>query len=171
MGKGYIHIYTGNGKGKTTAALGLAVRAVCAGKKVFFGQFVKGMKYNEVKCENYLPNIKFKQFGRRCFINEGPEKEDIDIAINGLKEIEAIILSKEYDVIIMDEITIALYFKLLNIEDVLKVLKNKPYETELILTGRYAQNELLDIADLITEMKEVKHYYYDGVLSRDGIDK
>lgn len=171
MEKGYIHVYTGNGKGKTTAAVGLAVRAACFGKKIYFGQFVKGMKYNEVKCENYFNNIKFEQLGRTCFINRLPEQKDIDAAVDGLKHIEAILLSKEYDVVVMDELTIALYFKLLKIEDVLNVIKNKPYETELIITGRYAPEELLNIADLITEMKEIKHYYYDGILSRNGIDR
>lgn len=171
MEKGYIHVYTGNGKGKTTAAVGLAVRAVCAGKKVYFGQFVKGMKYNEVNCENYLPNIKFEQFGRGCFISKAPEQEDIDSAKEGLSRIKEILINNTYDVVVLDELTIAMYFKLFTLDDVLNVLKFKHENTEIIITGRYAPDELIDLADLVTDMTEVKHYYYKGVLSRNGIDK
>ncbi|SHH80588.1 cob(I)alamin adenosyltransferase [Clostridium collagenovorans DSM 3089] len=171
MEKGYIHVYTGNGKGKTTAAVGLAVRAACAGKKVFFGQFIKGMKYNETKCENYLPNIKFEQLGRDCFINKSPDEEDIRIANEGLQRIKAVLLSNEYDMVVMDEVTISLYFKLFTMKDLIEVLNVRPYSTELVITGRYAPQELIDLADLVTNMEEVKHYYSKGVLSRDGFDK
>lgn len=170
MEKGYIHIYTGNGKGKTTAAFGLAIRAALSGKKVFIGQFVKDMKYNETKIENYLHNIVIKQLGTGCYINREPSLEDIKANNDGLEECKEILLNGEYDLVILDEINIALYFKLFSIQDVIEILKNKKYETEVVLTGRYAPEELIEMADLVTEMTEIKHYYSQGVLSRNGID-
>lgn len=169
MEKGYIHVYTGNGKGKTTAAFGLAVRASLSGKKVFIGQFVKDMKYNETKLPNFLNNIVIKQLGNGCFINKSPNQNDMISAKLGLRECaEALQI---YDVVILDELTIALYFNLLTVYEVIEVLKSKSEKTEVIITGRYAPQELIDIADLVTNMVEVKHYYTQGVLSRDGIDK
>lgn len=170
MEKGYIHIYMGNGKGKTTAAFGLAIRAALAGKKVFIGQFVKNMRYNETKIENYISNIVIKQFGRGCFIIENPEEEDKEAARKGLDECSLLMSKGEYDLIILDEINIALYFKLLSVSDVINALKNKKQNVEVVLTGRYAPGELIEMADLVTQMVEVKHYYSKGVTSRDGID-
>lgn len=170
MEKGYIHVYTGNGKGKTTAAFGLALRAALSGKKVFIGQFVKNMKYNETKIENYLSNIIIKQFGTGCFINREPSEEDIKVNVEGLKECDEVLKSGEYDLVILDEIMIAFYFKMFDVQEVIDILKNKSEKTEVVLTGRYAPEELIQFADLVTEMKEVKHYYFKGVLSRDGID-
>jgi len=170
MDKGYVQIYTGNGKGKTTAAFGLALRAAMSGKKVFIGQFVKNMKYNETRIENYLDNIQIKQFGRGCFIYEKPEDADKEAAKKGLDECGEILAGGEYDLVILDEINIALYYKLFEVSDVINVLYNKAEKTEVVLTGRYAPQELIDMADLVTEMVEVKHYYSQGVLSRDGID-
>ncbi|NLB33573.1 MAG: cob(I)yrinic acid a,c-diamide adenosyltransferase [Tissierellia bacterium] len=170
MEKGYIHIYTGNGKGKTTAAFGLAIRAALSGKKVFIGQFVKDMKYNETKIENYLDNIEIRQLGRGCFIYENPEDIDKEVAKKGLDECSSLLSSGEYDLIILDEINIALYYKLFELSDVVSSLKNKAENTEVVLTGRYAPEELIEMADLVTEMVEVKHYYSQGVLSRSGID-
>ncbi|WP_425475013.1 cob(I)yrinic acid a,c-diamide adenosyltransferase [Anaeromonas frigoriresistens] len=170
MSKGYFHIYTGNGKGKTTAALGLSMRAICAGKKVYFGQFVKGMKYSETKAVEYLPNFEIHQFGRTCFIEKDPEQEDIDIAKEGLKVCKDILEEGNYDIIVLDELTIALYYKLFTVEEVLKMLENRSPEVEVIITGRYAPEELIQIADLVTEMKEIKHYYQQGVQARKGIE-
>ena len=170
MEKGYIHVYTGNGKGKTTAAFGLSARALLSGKNVYVAQFVKDMKYNETKLENYFANIVIKQYGRGCFINEDPTEEDITVARNGLEECDKILSSGDYDLVILDEITIALYFKLLDVADVIRVLEKKAYNTEVVLTGRYAPLELIEMADLVTEMTEIKHYYKQGVLSRDGFD-
>jgi cob(I)alamin adenosyltransferase len=170
MQKGFIHIYTGNGKGKTTAAFGLAIRAALSGKKVFIGQFVKDMKYNETKIEDYLHNIEIKQLGRGCFIYENPDEVDKEIAKKGLDECSALLSSGEYDLVILDEINIALYYKLFEVTDVVNALKNKAVKTEVVLTGRYAPQELIDMADLVTEMVEIKHYYSHGVLSREGID-
>lgn len=169
--KGYIQIYTGNGKGKTTCALGLSLRAVCAGKKVFFGQFVKGMKYSELDAIKYLPGFKMKQYGRDCFIFNKPSQEDIDIAKEGLKEIENILKSEEYDIVVLDELNIAIHYNLVSVEEVIDILKNKNEKIEVIITGRYAREELINLADLVTEMKEVKHYYKKGVEARVGIEK
>ncbi|RKD25336.1 cob(I)alamin adenosyltransferase [Caminicella sporogenes DSM 14501] len=170
MEKGYIHVYTGNGKGKTTAAFGLALRAACAGKKVYIGQFVKGMKYSEVKVQEYIPTIEIEQLGRDCFIYREPEKEDIEAARKGLEKCKKIVEEGKYDVVVLDEINIALYFKLFTLEEVLDMLKNKAEHVEVILTGRYAPKEIIDIADLVTEMKEIKHYYTKGVQARKGIE-
>ncbi len=170
MNKGYIHIYTGNGKGKTTAAFGLSLRAVCAGKKVYIGQFVKGMKYSEVKAEEYLPNLEIHQFGRSCFIDREPTDEDIKLAQDGFEKCKKIMSNGEYDLVVLDEINIALFFKLLKVEEVIKAINEKASNVELVLTGRYAPQELVDIADLVTEMKEIKHYYQKGVTARKGIE-
>lgn len=171
MEKGYIHIYTGDGKGKTTAAFGLAVRALCAGKSVYIGQFVKSMKYNETRMAEKFEQVSIEQFGNGCMLTREATEEDARMAHEGLVRCEEVLLSGQYDIIILDELTIALFLGLLELEEVLNLLQNKRPETELIVTGRYAPQELIDIADLVTDMREVKHYYAQGVLSRDGIDR
>ncbi|HHU57582.1 MAG TPA: cob(I)yrinic acid a,c-diamide adenosyltransferase [Bacteroidales bacterium] len=169
--KGYVQLYTGNGKGKTTAALGLALRAVGAGKKVYFAQFVKGKTYSEIEAlAQYLPAIRLKQYGRGCFIKNDPVPEDIAAALVGLEEVKEIIQSGAYDVVVLDEACIALHYRLFSIEDLLKVIDLKPEQTEVIVTGRYAPQALVDRADLVTEMKEVKHYYQQGIQARKGIE-
>lgn len=171
MGKGYIHVYTGNGKGKTTAALGLSLRAIFAGKKVFFGQFIKGMDYSELESQRYLPNFKIQQFGRDCFIYNNPTEEDIRMAKEGLEICKRILNSHEYDIVVLDEINIATYYRLLDLDDIIDILKNREPKIEVILTGRYADEKIIEFADLVTEMKEIKHYYYKGVEARKGIEK
>lgn len=171
MEKGYVHVYTGNGKGKTTAALGLSLRAVSAGKKVFFGQFVKGMEYSELKAVEFLPNFEIKQFGRGCFIYKEATEEDRQSAMEGLVELEGIVNSGKYDIVVLDELNIALYYGLLDLKKVVDIIKNKPEKVELIITGRYAKEEIIEVADLVTEMKEIKHYYTKGVQARLGIEK
>ncbi len=170
--KGYIHLYTGNGKGKTTAAFGLTLRAVGAGKKVYFAQFVKGKIYSEIDAvHQYLPMVTVKQYGRGCFIYTEPTQADIDAARNGLNEINEIIQSGEYDIVVLDEACIAIHFNLFTVGELIGVLKSKPESTEIIITGRYAPLELIDYADLVTEMKEIKHYYNtQGVQARKGIE-
>lgn len=169
--KGYIHVYTGNGKGKTTAALGLALRAVGAGKKVFFAQFVKGKIYSEIAAVNrYISEITVKQYGRGCFIMNEPTLEDIQAAKEGLEDVRAVIRSEQYDVVVLDEATIALHYKLFSVEELIAVLQEKPEETEIVITGRYAPGELIRLADLVTEMKEIKHYYTKGISARKGIE-
>jgi cob(I)alamin adenosyltransferase len=168
--KGFIHLYTGNGKGKTTAAIGLAIRAVGAGKKVFIAQFVKGMHYAELDALKRFPEIEIHQYGLKCFIEDKPTKEDIDAARKGLNEVSEVLSSKNFDIIILDEMCIALYYKLFSLEDVTGILMTRNLSTELVLTGRYAPKELIDIADLVTEMKEIKHYYTKGIKARKGIE-
>lgn len=169
--KGYIHLYTGDGKGKTTAAFGLAVRALCAGKSVYIGQFVKSMQYHETKIEGLFDRVKIEQLGRGCFIGRDPETVDIEKACEGLARCSALLESGEYDVVILDELTIALHFGLLTTEAVSDALKRRHPAVEVVITGRYAPQELIDAADLVTEMREIKHYYTQGVLARDGIDR
>lgn len=167
---GFIHLYTGNGKGKTTAALGLALRAAGAGKSVFIAQFVKGMVYSEMHALKQIPEITLRQYGRDCFIIHQPTREDIDAARKGFDEVAEIINHGKYDVVILDEICIALYYHLIGIEEVLKILSTKPEEMELILTGRYAPPELFEVASLVTEMTEIKHYYQKGIEARKGFE-
>ena len=170
--QGYIQVYTGNGKGKTTAALGLAVRAAGAGLQVYIAQFVKGMKYSELdSIKNFADFITLKQYGRDCFIKKDPTKEDIEFAQRGFKEIKSIIKSNKYDVVILDEIMIAILYNLIDEQAVIKIMDDKPKNLELILTGRYASQQIIEKADLVTEMKEIKHYYQKGVEARIGIEK
>lgn len=169
--KAYIHVYTGNGKGKTTAAFGLALRTVGAGMKVFIGQFVKGKAYNEnLAVGRYLKNVTVKQYGLGYFIVDTPTDNDIKAAGKGLDEMRKIIEAGKHDLVIMDEINIALYYQLIDVNQLIEIMKNKPNHVELVLTGRYAPQQIIDMADLVTEMKEVKHYYQDGVQAREGID-
>jgi len=177
--KGYVHIYTGNGKGKTTAAFGLAVRALMAGKKVFIGQFVKSMKYHETKLEPLMEGrLCIKQYGNGCFIYKNePTTNDKTMAIDGLADCERILLSLSgssgsYDMVILDELTIALRYKLLEIADVVRVIRERNPKIEVVVTGRDAPEELIAIGDVVTEMKSIKHYYKEqGVPARDGIER
>lgn len=170
MEKGYIHLYTGNGKGKTTAALGLAIRAIGAGNSVFIAQFVKGMHYSELDVLKRFPEITLKQYGLDCFIVNKPTQKDIDAAQIGWKETSAIIKQNRYDLVVLDEICIALYYHLIELHEVLDVLQKKTLSLEIVLTGRYAPKELIDKADLVTEMQEIKHYYNRGIEARKGIE-
>lgn len=166
-----FQIYTGNGKGKTTAAFGLALRAAGAGKKVFFAQFVKGKIYSEIKAvEQWLPSITVKQFGRGCFIVKQPQQADIDAARNGLNEIKNILKSGEYHLVVLDEANIAIFYKLFTTSELLEAIEKRHTDTEVVVTGRYAPQELIDAADLVTEMKEIKHYYNNGIEAREGIE-
>ncbi|HNV81924.1 MAG: cob(I)yrinic acid a,c-diamide adenosyltransferase [Tenuifilaceae bacterium] len=167
---GFIHLYTGNGKGKTTAAIGLAVRAAGAGKSVFIAQFVKGMHYAELDSLKRFPEIVVKQYGLDCFIVNSPTQRDIDAARAGLEEVTAAIADNHFDMVILDEVCIALYYKLFSVDEVISLLRKKTAEMEIILTGRYAPEELIATADLVTEMREIKHYYSRGVEARKGIE-
>ncbi|MCB5558404.1 cob(I)yrinic acid a,c-diamide adenosyltransferase [Anaerosalibacter bizertensis] len=170
MEKSYVHVYTGNGKGKTTASIGLSIRAALAGKKVFIGQFVKGMEYSELKLVDYLSNIEIQQFGRDCFIYNDPTEEDIEAAKKGLEICKKVLESGKYDLVVLDELNIALYYKLFSIEEAIEIIENRDDSVEVIITGRYASKEIIALADLVTEMKEIKHYYTEGVEARKGIE-
>lgn len=170
--KGYVQVYTGEGKGKTTAAFGLALRAAGAGLRVFIAQFVKGLEYSELNAlKRFDDLIELKQYGRGCFIFEKPEKDDITAAQKGLEELKHVISSGEYHVVILDEVNIATHYNLLSVEDLLELIRIKPEHVEIVITGRYADEKIIDRADLVTEMKEIKHYYSKGVEARKGIEK
>ena len=170
--KGYVQVYTGNGKGKTTAAIGLAVRAAGAGLRVFFAQFIKGMLYSEIEAlERFSELITVRQYGRGCFIDKNPEQEDIEAAHHGLEDIEMVMKFEDYDVIILDEANVAVQCNLITADELLGLINEKPFGTELVITGRYARKEILAVADLVTEMKEIKHYYKNGIQARTGIEK
>jgi cob(I)alamin adenosyltransferase len=168
--KGYIHLYTGEGKGKTTAAIGLAIRAAGAGKKVYIAQFVKGLPYSEITAIQKHPEIELHQFGLDCFINKDPQLKDIEAARKGLVEVSMAIFRDSCDLLILDEVCIALHYNLFKIQELEKLLKCKPEAMEIVLTGRHAPKELFELADLVTEMKQVKHYYELGVQARKGIE-
>jgi cob(I)alamin adenosyltransferase len=170
--KGYVQVYTGDGKGKTTAAIGLSVRAIGAGLRVFLAQFVKGMVYSELKSlERFSPQLIVKQYGRAQFVHNKPTEEDIAAARAGYEEVRKIVTSGKYDLVILDEANIAVHFKMLSVEDLLRIIDEKPESVELIFTGRNADPRLIERADVVTEMKEVKHYYKKGVAARPGIEK
>ncbi|MBD3384935.1 cob(I)yrinic acid a,c-diamide adenosyltransferase [candidate division KSB1 bacterium] len=170
--KGYVQIYTGNGKGKTTAALGAALRAAGAGYYVFIGQFLKGMNYSELNALKHYRNlIEVEQYGRRYFIKDKPDSRDIKLAQEGFARCRKIVENPKYGMVILDEINIAVYFKLLAVESIIDLIQNKTESVELILTGRYAHERLIQMADLVTEMKEIKHYFHKGVNAREGIEK
>jgi cob(I)alamin adenosyltransferase len=169
--KGYVHVYTGNGKGKTTAAIGLAIRAAGAGMRVFIAQFVKGMHYSELdSLDRYADRITLKQYGRECFIEKEPEEEDIQAARKGLEEVKGILASGDYQMVILDEANIATRYNLFSPDELIEVVRSKPEAVELVITGRNADPKVVALADLVTEMKEIKHYYRRGVKARAGIE-
>jgi len=171
-GKGYIHIYTGNGKGKTTAALGLAVRAAGHGMKTYMGQFMKGQWYGELSSLKDHPCITIEQYGdSTCIRREDVTPKHIDEAVNGLGKAERAMRSGRYDILILDEIHVAIWFGLLTEADVLQFLNHRVETMEIILTGRNATGKLIEAADLVSDIKEVKHYYRQGLLARNGIER
>lgn len=169
--KGFVQIYTGNGKGKTTAAFGLAIRAAAFGLNVFIGQFLKGIDYSELKISEFTNGkVEVQQFGTKSLVHDITEI-DKNLAKKGFDLCKEKLYSQNYDIVILDEINIAIYFKLLDVAQVCEMIKNKPENVELVLTGRYAHEKLIEMADLVTEMKEVKHYFSKGIEARGGIEK
>ncbi len=174
IGRGYIQVYTGNCKGKTTAALGLAFRAMGHGLKTYIGQFIKKHPYGEIESVRMVsPYIIIEQYGRGEFIHVSDSlvAEDIEFARDGLSRATGVMLSGEYNIIVLDEILTACYFKLVSQSDILKIMSAKPSGIELVLTGRYAPAGIIEAADLVTEMTEIKHYYQKGVPARAGIER
>ena len=170
--KGLVQVYTGNGKGKSSAAFGLALRAIGRGLKVYIIQFIKGgFDYGELYLVDKLPNLTLKAFGRGKFVTtKPPEKEDIKLAEEAFQLAKEVVESGEYDIVILDEINVALNLKLISLENVLELIKRKPKHVELVLTGRYAPSQIIENADLVTEMKEVKHPFTRGYEARKGIE-
>jgi len=171
--QGFVQIYTGNGKGKTTAAIGQVVRAAGFGLKTYIAQFMKEYPYNELMSLKHLSDwITVEQFGGDEFVykKELPGADELAKAKKGLQTAKENMLGGEYDIIILDEAIVAIYFKLITTENLIEFIESKPENVELILTGRYCPPELIDLADLVTEMKEVKHYFQKGVTSRRGIE-
>jgi len=172
MRKGYLQVYTGDGKGKTTAALGLALRAAGAGLKVFIAQFIKKKSCSEhrILSERFRDLITVRQYGTGLILKRAPAEADVEAARNGIEEVQGAMESKEYDMIILDEANVAVHLHLIGIGDLLDLVEKKPARMELVITGRYAPAELLEKADLVTEMKEIRHYHHEGVKARRGIE-
>lgn len=170
--KGLVIVITGNGKGKTTAAFGQALRAIGQGYKVFVLQFMKGRKYGEfLAAEKYLPNVTIKMSGLDSFVmRDNPAAIDIALAQKGLETARKAVTSGKYDMVILDEVNVALDFKLIHIKEVIKLIKNKPADMDLILTGRYAPKELIKLADTVSDVQEIKHHYNAGIKDRAGIE-
>lgn len=164
-------LFTGDGKGKTTAALGAAMRAAGHGARVFMIQFMKGRLYGELVSAEHLENFFIEQHGRDEFVDpENPEAVDIKLAEKGWARVLEIVENESPDMIILDEINIAVSFGLIPLERVVEFVRNKPEGLDLILTGRYAPDEFLEISDTVTEMREVKHHYNSGIKMRKGIE-
>ena len=170
--QGLIQVYTGSGKGKTTAALGLALRAAGHDLQVYIIQFMKGWPhYGELVSVQRLPNVTLRQFGRPDFVNrEHPNPEDIRLAHEALEHAEQIVASGDYDLVILDEVNVALDYGLIGLDDLLALVDAKPEHVELVLTGRGAHPEIVKLADLVTEMLAIKHPYDAGVPGRKGIE-
>ena len=167
-----VEVFTGNGKGKTSAALGVALRAAGHGLRVHMIYFMKGdYPYGERRALARLPNVDISLFGQETFVDPANARpEEIAEAKRGLAKAREVVLSGEYDLVVLDEINVACSWKLLDVEDVLALLRSRPPNVEIILTGRYADPRLIDAADLVTEMHNVKHPYDKGILSRKGMD-
>jgi len=172
LDRGCIQVYTGNGKGKTTAALGLSLRALGRGLKVCFFQFIKGGgPYGEQLISKRLaPDFTIIQTGRTGWVNTKDISEDRRLAQNALQQAREAMLTGEYDLFVCDEINGAVAFGLIDVEQVLEFMQAKPEHVELVLTGRNADERVIRAADLVTEMHELKHYYQAGVPARVGIE-
>ena len=171
--KGLIIVYTGNGKGKTTAALGLTLRASGYDKKILIIQFIKSWFTGEKKALEKFPNVEFQQMGEgfvKILGDNKPIADHRNSAKNALKVAQEKITSSKYDIVVLDEIFVALHENLILLEDVFTIIKEKPETLDIVLTGRNAPEEIIEIADLVTEMKEIKHPYQKGVLAKPGID-
>jgi len=171
MMQGRVQIYTGDGKGKTTAAAGLAVRALGAGMRVFIGQFIKNRDSSEMAFLRAVSqDITIEQFGAGGFIKAEPTPEDIKAARNGLKRLQGVLTGDDFDIVIADEANSALAANVLGLDEIMMLLDTRPPSVELVLTGRSAPPELLERADLVTEMREIRHYFNSGTPARRGIE-
>jgi cob(I)alamin adenosyltransferase len=170
--RGYIHVYTGNGKGKTTAAVGLAIRAAGAGLNVYIAQFMKRGDYSEIKgLDRFSDRITVEQFGCGQFIKGRPSAEDVAAARQGLNKVKTILAAGKHAVVILDEANVAVSLNLFSEKELLEIIDHRPDNVEIIITGRGATSAIIEAADLVTEMKEIKHYFKKGVAARLGIEK
>ncbi|MDD5439205.1 MAG: cob(I)yrinic acid a,c-diamide adenosyltransferase [Candidatus Omnitrophica bacterium] len=170
--KGLIHVYTGGGKGKTTAAMGLVLRALGAGFKVYIGQFLKRGRSSELDAlKKFGSAVTVEQFGTGCFVSKKPAGCEIMCVEKGLNRVRSVIAGGGYDMVVLDELNTVLGYKMANVNDVIKIVKSKPCHAEIVMTGRMAPKKLMSSADLVTEMKEIRHYYKKGVGARAGIER
>jgi cob(I)alamin adenosyltransferase len=170
--KAYIQVYTGDGKGKTTAAIGLAIRAAGAGWRVFIGQFLKRGEYSELRAlDRFSDLITVEQFGTGAFVGKPPSPSDFASARDGWTRTETVLGSGAYRMVILEEINVAVKLGLIPLSDLLGLLERKPSEIEIVLTGRHADPAVVERADLVTEMRPVRHYFDKGVAARTGIEK
>ncbi len=170
--RGYVQVYTGDGKGKTTAALGLSLRALGAGFRVAFVQFLKKGEYSEIRAlRRFEPQVEIYQFHAGGFVKGRPDEAVRRAVAEGWQKARALILNGRYQLVVLDEINLVLSMGLLPLEEVLAVLRDRPSPVEVVLTGRGAPEALLEVADLVTEMRKLKHYYDRGVPARIGIEK
>lgn len=169
---GTVQVYTGDGKGKTTAALGQALRAAGHRQRVIIIQFMKGqINYGELRAVENVPGLKIEQYGLPTFVERGnPSAEDMEWARKAMERVKEVIQGAGYDMVVLDEINVAVEYGLVGLDDVLGIIKAKPSEMELVFTGRYAAKEIIELADLVTEMKEIKHHYQKGIQAREGIE-
>lgn len=173
MKKGYIQVYTGDGKGKTTAALGLALRAAGAGLKVFIAQFIKKERCSEhrIISERLKDLVTVKQYGEGLILGRKETQSDVKAAERGLAEIRDVMGSGQYDIVVLDEVNVAVRHHLIDLADLLDIMEKKPEAVELVITGRYAEERVIEKADLVTEMREIKHYQGKGTRARRGIER
>lgn len=171
MKKGYVQVYTGNGKGKTTASLGLAIRAAGAGLRVFIVQFMKQGDYSEIKSLSKFDNIRVEQYGAGKFVKGNPSEDEKTSCAAGYQKLCDILAAGEYDLVIAEEANVAHMCGMIAEQELLHLIDLKPDHVELVFTGRGAPEPVIERADLVTEMKEIKHYYKNGVAARVGIEK
>lgn len=172
--RGLVMVYTGNGKGKTTAALGLALRQIGWGRRVLFIQFMKGKGnvYGErMASEKYLPLLEIEQYGQDEFVDlSQPSERDGDLAALAMKRASEAISTGDYGLIVLDEINVAVACGLVEVEDVLALLDKRHGQVDVVLTGRYCPEAIMAVSDMVSEVKEIKHHYARGVPARKGIE-
>ena len=169
--RGTVQLYTGDGKGKTTASLGAAIRAAGHGKRVLMIQFMKGRLYGELAASKEIDGFTIEQYGRDEFVDpKNPDPVDLELAEKGWARALEAAGDEALDLLILDEINVAVSFGLIALEDVIRFVEKRPAHLELILTGRYAPDELVELADTVTEMREIKHHYQKGVKARKGVE-
>lgn len=169
--EGTVQLYTGDGKGKTTASLGAAIRAAGHGRRVLMIQFMKGRLYGELEAAKAVEGFTIEQYGRDEFVDpENPDPADVELAARGWARALEAVHDETLDMLILDEINVAVSFGLVALEEVVRFVEERPRRLELILTGRYAPEELIGLADTVTEMREIKHHYRKGIQSRKGVE-